>query len=118
MVHHLESCPPIPAPSDLQPTTSTSAAPNVEEVLKERGKVYGRFIDNAQVAEALETSLRSGASWPMLRPDQKQALKVMCQKMARIVTGNPVYLDNWVDLAGYAQLVVDETRLRAEKGVK
>jgi hypothetical protein len=32
---------------------------------------------------------------------------MICQKMARIAVGDADYLDNWIDIAGYAQLVAD-----------
>ena len=29
-------------------------------------------------------------------------------KLARIANGDPTYIDSWTDIAGYAQLVVDD----------
>jgi hypothetical protein len=29
-------------------------------------------------------------------------------KIARILNGNPDYVDNWIDIAGYAKLVADD----------
>ena len=42
-----------------------------------------------------------------LAPDQQEALDMICHKMARIVNGDPDYVDSWVDIAGYAMLVAD-----------
>jgi hypothetical protein len=36
-----------------------------------------------------------------------EALEMICVKMARIMNGDPLYRDNWVDIAGYAKLVSD-----------
>lgn len=32
---------------------------------------------------------------------------MIAHKLARIMNGDPNYIDNWTDIAGYAQLVVD-----------
>lgn len=90
----------------------------VDEIVKSRGDVYGSFTDICSIAESLMTSLRSGESWHMLRPDQKQALAMMTHKMARIVCGNTQYRDNWADIEGYAKLVVREIDRRVEENVK
>ena len=40
--------------------------------------------------------------------DQVIALDMICNKMARIVNGDPSYIDNWHDISGYATLVEQE----------
>ena len=42
-----------------------------------------------------------------LAPDQQEALDMICHKMGRIVNGDADYVDNFRDIAGYAQLVAD-----------
>jgi hypothetical protein len=49
--------------------------------------------------------------WSQLSPVQRQALTVIADKIARILTGDPDYADNWHDIQGYARLV--EERLPA-----
>jgi len=39
--------------------------------------------------------------------DQREALDMICHKIARIVNGNPDYADSWTDIAGYATLVAE-----------
>lgn len=34
------------------------------------------------------------------------AIYMIASKLARIASGNPSLKDNWVDIAGYAQLVI------------
>ena len=43
--------------------------------------------------------------------DQVIALDMICNKMARIVNGDPNYIDNWHDIAGYATLVEQELNI-------
>ena len=37
-----------------------------------------------------------------------EALDLICNKLGRIANGDPTYDDSWRDIAGYAQLVVNE----------
>jgi hypothetical protein len=77
----------------------------LQVVLDERGKTYGEFIDQAVITQALKEPLRSHPNWEELRPDVREALEMICSKMARIVNGDPWHRDSWVDIAGYATLV-------------
>lgn len=79
----------------------------VQDTLKQRGATYGVFMDNAVYAQAMKQFIRTAPQYNGLQPDQKEALDNMLQKIARAITGSANYLDNWVDIAGYAQLVVD-----------
>ena len=80
---------------------------DVDEVLAERNARYGDFKDQARLAQAIKDAMRLG-KWDALGDAHKEALEMMATKMARILNGDPTWLDNWVDLAGYAQLVVKE----------
>lgn len=84
-------------------------------ILNARGKVYGPFSANARVSQCLKTIMRSGSSWSALQPDQKEALEQIALKISRIVTGDPDYVDNWDDTAGYATRVADRLRGGAAK---
>lgn len=78
----------------------------IENVLKERGNRYGEYVDNANISQELKMILNKGKS--SLDNSHKEALHNICQKMARIVNGDPNYEDNWVDIIGYAQLALNE----------
>jgi hypothetical protein len=81
----------------------------INETLTERGKRYGLFIENAELSQDLKGRLEAHPNYLNLAPDQREALTVICQKIARILSGDPNYPDNWHDIAGYATLV--ENRL-------
>lgn len=81
------------------------------ETLAERDESYGSFTSNATVAQNLKAAVRKAGGWDKLAPDQKEAVDMILSKISRLSTGNPDYLDNWHDIAGYASLV--ETRLRS-----
>jgi hypothetical protein len=79
----------------------------VDSVIDERGQRYGVFKDLACISQALKDRMKREHGWARLAPDQKEALEVIAQKIARILNGDPDYADSWIDIAGYAKLVAD-----------
>jgi hypothetical protein len=78
------------------------------EILDERESTYGGFKNNARIHTELMNVImlhRNGESFP---PLQQSALMHITGKIARMVSGNINYNDNWRDIVGYAQLVLDE----------
>lgn len=96
---------------------------SINETLNERGERYGDFKDVARITNSLFATCREGNQFHQLSESQNLALRMICIKMARIVNGDPNYIDNWHDIAGYATLaeraceVVETPRaiLEAEK---
>lgn len=79
---------------------------SIEDTLAQRGKTYGNFLIQASIACELKTVMWQHVVWSQhLRPDQREALEMICVKVARILNGDPNYADNWHDIAGYATLV-------------
>ena len=83
-------------------------AGGINDVLNERGKTYGRFEDHARITQDLKDTVRSGASWTNCTSSQKETLEMILHKIGRIVNGDPEYLDSWVDIIGYTQLIVEQ----------
>lgn len=80
---------------------------SIEQTLAERGNRYGDFADHAKIAQAIQDDMRIGAGWARLDDVKRQALTVIADKIARILSGDPNYADNWHDIQGYAKLVED-----------
>ena len=83
---------------------------DIEEVLQERGNHYGTFLGNATLTQELTTSIRLHRTLvgkDKLPPIQQEALEMILHKVSRIVNGDPNYIENWRDISGYSQLVVD-----------
>lgn len=78
---------------------------DIESTLAERGARYGEFIEHAAIAQNLQEVMRATPGWQRLAVDQRQSLTVIADKIARILNGDPDYIDNWHDIRGYAQLV-------------
>jgi hypothetical protein len=83
---------------------------HIDNILQERGERYGRFQDNAATVQALKKVLHMHDNWLHLNYDQREALDMICHKMARIMNGDPNYVDSWADIAGYATLVANRLK--------
>ena len=81
---------------------------NIEAILAERQKTHGDYATHAQITQGLKMFMREYRSHIMLTSAQAEALDMIAHKIGRILAGNPDYKDHWVDIAGYAQLVVKE----------
>ena len=79
----------------------------INDTLAERGARYGSFIDHAAIVQNIMTIMTTLDGWKRLKPDQKQSLTVIADKIGRILNGDPDYVDNWHDIQGYAKLVED-----------
>ncbi len=86
----------------------------IESTLAERGSRYGTLEENGTISQALKDVARECPNWKKLRADQKEAIDNIFQKIARAITGDPDYADNWLDVEGYARLV----RERIERETK
>lgn len=80
---------------------------NVKKVLKQRGNRYGSFTDNAATTQALKTVIREHENFDKLPDEHKEAIDMIFHKIARVINGDPMYKDNFVDICGYSQLVAD-----------
>jgi hypothetical protein len=99
---------------DLTNDAGESTSSSIHDVLEQRGTRYGKFEDLASLSQALSQTViqhyfktHGGQEAPPLPPFMVEALQIICHKLARIANGDPAYIDNWVDLQGYSQLVTD-----------
>jgi len=84
----------------------------VETTLKQRGNRYGEFKNLAALSQELQdmfhTHVVNYGQPAEFTPVMTEAIEMIFHKIARIANGDPAYDDTWRDIAGYAQLVVDE----------
>lgn len=93
--------------------TPTPDAGSIEEILAERQTTYGDFSTQAELSQELKRLVKDAYN---ARPDdqrklqdyQCEALDMILHKIARIINGDPSYVDSWADISGYATLVVKE----------
>jgi hypothetical protein len=84
---------------------------DILEILNERGERYGTFQQQAAISQSLKRFMF--AAERKLEDDQTEALEMIANKIARILNGDPDYVDSWLDIAGYATLVAE--RLNGRK---
>jgi len=87
---------------------------NPDKTLADREVKYGAFGDNANISQRLKDVMESGKSWEALTDVQAEVLQMICTKMSRILGGDPKYIDNWHDIAGYAKLAEEELGTKRE----
>lgn len=90
----------------------------IRATLQERGKRYGRFIDNATLSQDLKCIVAGHSRWHLLDNDMKEAIEIIFQKVSRIITGDAEYIDNWTDISGYATLIEDQLKENVQKRVE
>lgn len=79
-------------------------------ILEERGSRYGPFAGHAAITQELKDTMAGTEGWSRLSHAQRESLEMIAHKIGRILNGDPNYDDSWVDIAGYAQLIVNELR--------
>lgn len=80
---------------------------NQKETLMARGAEYGDFTQQASMSQRIEDILREGYGWHNMTPFEREAMKMIVHKAARLANGNPHSADGWHDIGGYAKLVED-----------
>lgn len=86
---------------------------STQQVLAERGTRYGKFINQAGIAQGIHSVIEYGmgvagkTKHKDFYVDELEALNMIVNKLARIVNGDNHYSDSWRDIAGYATLVAD-----------
>ena len=82
----------------------------IEEVLNQRKSTYGSFTKNAEVSQMIKYFMTQDTNYKQMPVAHREALEMIVHKIARIVNGDPYYIDNWIDICGYSQLVIDEIK--------
>ena len=83
---------------------------DIDKILNERQEQYGDFYNRSKISQDFKSLIHHGESYRLLKADQKEALEMIATKIGRIVNGDPDYLDSWIDIQGYCQLVIDRVR--------
>lgn len=82
----------------------------VESILNERENQYGNYSEVAKITQGIKDQLLTGRSYEKLSDEQKLSLDMIANKMARAVNGDVNLIDNYLDICGYSQLVVDSMK--------
>lgn len=85
---------------------------NIQTITDERGKRYGDFgalcVTSAQIKQTVRDALLENETFQKLDGVKKcvveEYLDMVATKLARIVTGDPTYDDNFLDIEGYSKI--------------
>jgi hypothetical protein len=104
-----------PKPGEFIVVEGAKNAQEVDAILNTRATTYGSFEGVAEIAQELKALIheRITDSHKVLDADQIEAFDMIASKIARILNGDPNHLDSWIDIAGYATLVVDRLQGKA-----
>lgn len=96
-----------------RPTNSDHAkamqqASGIDATLQERAKNYGQFKEFAIISQRLKGYMHECPSWTGMTYDKQEALEMIQHKIARVLSGDPNYVDSWHDIQGYAKLIEDQ----------
>jgi len=97
---------------------TTPLKQQVDEILAERGSRYGEFKGHAELTQSLKRNFCIYAiNYSKLTPSMRETIEMIFHKLGRIGNGDPTYLDSWIDIIGYTQLVIDELNAASSKEV-
>lgn len=79
---------------------------NIDAIVAERGKTHGDWASQSYAAAEIRNAIQK---WDTkgLPAWQMEALLMIAVKISRILQGDSVCRDHWLDVAGYAKLVSD-----------
>ena len=80
---------------------------NTEELLSERQKTHGSFVDQAKTAQALKRVMCLTPNWQNMPPYMREGIELICTKMARMGHGDWQEADHPRDGSGYFELIVE-----------
>jgi hypothetical protein len=81
---------------------------NTDELLAERQKISGNYEDHARIFIPMIEQLINEHGWERLTNCMKETIYMTIFKYARVLSGDPFFLDHWQDVVGYNQLVIDQ----------
>jgi len=80
-----------------------------EELIDERGEVYGDYETNANLAMDMIDKMQANPGWRELDGPAQYGLLMMTVKMVRIVNGGQVQQDSLADIEAYSRLIAYNT---------
>lgn len=87
---------------------------DIRETLNEKNKTHGSFSRLCNLTHKIKDVLRDELRYKndQLPPQHAEALDMIISKIGRIAIGDHDTTDHWLDIAGYATLVVDHLKLK------
>lgn len=82
-------------------------ATKIEDTIAVRANRYGDFRDVGAISQGMLEVAQASPGWGRMDAFQREGTTMILHKLARALSGDPNYADNWHDIGGYAKLVED-----------
>ena len=79
----------------------------MKTLLNERGKTHGDYSAAARTKEGILDLITMAPSYPKMDATARASIRMIVEKLGRIVHGDHTHIDHWVDIAGYATLAAN-----------
>lgn len=77
----------------------------VEETLNQRKNVHGNYAHSAGIKDKVLEEFSKTDNWKKLGAEGRQTVRMITEKLGRIMYGDCFFPDHWHDIAGYATLM-------------
>lgn len=89
---------------------------NIYNILSTRETTHGSYVEQSTASQTLKRLCEQGRNWDQMPCYMRESIHMIQQKVARIICGDPFERDHWVDIMGYAALVLRELDRLQEEG--
>ena len=95
---------------------SLSMDQNIDTILSTREMTHGSYVEQSTASQTLKRLCEQARNWDQMPCYMRESIHMIQQKVARIICGDPFERDHWVDIMGYAALVLRELDRLQEEG--
>lgn len=95
---------------------SLSMDQNIDTILSTRETTHGSYVEQSTASQTLKRLCEQARNWDQMPCYMRESVHLIQQKVARIICGDPFERDHWVDIMGYAALVLRELDRLQEEG--
>ena len=78
---------------------------SVEDTLKQRKNVHGDYRRAAGIKDKMLEEFSKTDNWKQLGAEGHETIRMIVEKLGRIMYGDCFFSDHWHDIAGYATLM-------------
>jgi len=89
---------------------------NIDNILSARETTHGCYVEQSTASQTLKRLCEQARNWDQMPCYMRESVHLIQQKVARIICGDPWEKDHWVDIMGYAALVLRELDRLQEEG--
>lgn len=78
---------------------------NVEDTLAQRNNVHGDYAKSASIKDEVLARLECTPNWEKMDSVGRQTIRMIVEKLGRVMFGDWSFVDHWHDIAGYSTLM-------------